>query len=126
MECLIARGFGDLCGAKIAGTRNNGVRERFADEHMNRGGWQEMFSDVRDPYMTFDVHPNEWEQKNRCYLLEPAREACVISQMETVLAEPLGTCGTIYEDRMGGRVTVMGFMPWTMLGYPQKNISLRL
>lgn len=118
LQKLISRGFGGFCGAGIDKAYDNGVMERFTGDPINRFPYEYDTMPIRNPFITF------WRDDCTCYLLKPQEGARVISTMETVLEEPLGPCATLFENTLGGRVAVMGFMPWRFLLSPQKRYQM--
>ncbi len=112
---LLSRGFEDFCGVRIADIIDNGVRERFNDHYFNGTGADK----TRDVYITF------WGEDSKSYVLEPvASNVQILSTLETITGDNLGPCSYIYENRYGGRISVMGYMPWKFLHSSEKRFQM--
>jgi hypothetical protein len=118
LQNLSSRGFGEFCGVGIDKLYDNGVMERFTSDLANRFPYEYSTMPIRNPFINF------WGNDCTCYLLSPKDDVRVISTLETILGDPLGPCCTLFENKLGGRVAVMGFMPWRFLFSPQKRYQM--
>lgn len=116
LSILAQRGLDKFCGVKIIKTVDNGVYERIYDHPFNGMA----AGSKRDPYITF------WGEDSKCYVLEKTDEAVqFISGLETICGTPAGPCMSLYENSLGGRIAVMGIMPWKFVGSPEKRYQLQ-
>jgi hypothetical protein len=114
LERLAELGLAELAGWSVAGTGEADIVERFTDDPLNRrfGGWHR------------DCRPSFWPKKT--WLLQPATEqARPISEARDLGGRMHGCCAGVFENRLGGRVAVMGYSPWSMLGNLSKTSQLR-
>lgn len=115
LEILLRRGMGSYCGVEIERIIDNGVYERMYDHPFNGVA----ANGKRDVYITF------WGDDSRCYVLKKtAPETQFISGLETIQGVPVGPCLSLYENDLGGRVAVCGFMPWRFIGSMEKRHQL--
>lgn len=107
-------GLADLAGWDIIGTREVDTIERFTFDPLNGrfGGWHR------------DCRPSFWPCPT--YLLRPTAEtARPLSQCHDFSPTDHGCCAGVFENRLGGRVAVFGYFPWSMLGNLAKTTQLR-
>lgn len=116
LDALAERGYGDLAGVRVARRLDNGVKERLTRDPLN------------GPYAGVERNAciDLWgSAAGLADVLEPLDEhARVLARMETLLDEDRGPCVTAFENRLGGRVVVMGYAPWIHLGFPAKREQL--
>ena len=113
LEVLWEMGLGEYCGVAIAKTYDNGVLEQFTADVLN-GGY---FGEQRDGRLSF------WNEK--CYSLQPIDpQVRVLSELLSYANKLLGATFTIYENVLGGRVAVHGYMPWRHIHSSAKRWQL--
>ena len=115
LKHLIARGYGDLAGCVPGNGYHSGLVERY-EEHPVNGGAAGI---LRNVYMNF------WSRD--CITieeLEPMEGATVMSTFESITGVKCGVASTAFENRLGGRVAVLGYFPWTFLEVPGKRETL--
>ena len=108
-EILTARGFGEYLGAQIENTFDNGVYEVFTNSSLNDGA----AGHERDVFMTF------WGDDVACHSYMPSapeNRLEYLSELKTILGDTVGNCSYAFENKLGGRVVVMGYMPWLLIG----------
>ncbi len=111
---LEERGLGGLTGWRIAGTREVDTLQRFTADPINGrfAGWRRDARPTFHTFTTFLIEP-----------LDPAARALAVAEDFTI-AE-LGVCEGVFENRLGGRVAVLGYSPWRVLGSLAKTSQLR-
>ena len=115
LKHLIARGYGDLAGCVPGKGYHSGLVERY-EQHPVNG---QAAGILRNVYMNF------WDRSGiTIHELEPMEGAEVMSSFETITGVKCGAASTAYENRLGGRVAVLGYFPWTFLEVPGKRDSL--
>lgn len=114
LRCLQEEGLGDLAGFEIAEVRDHDTIERFTDDELNgpHAGWWR------------DCRPSFW--RTDAFVLRP------LSDSVRVLAESIdfdqqsqGSVMGVYENRLGGRIAVLGYYPWTSLQNLAKTTQLK-
>jgi len=116
LECLTHMGFGDLLGFKVAGKREDDTVEELTDDPINAGfaGWH------RDCRQSF-----KWWVET-AYLLEPidptARVTSKAVDFELKGDSPISG---LYENRLGGRIAVFGYFPWSFTGSLVRSTQLK-
>ena len=107
-------GLADLAGWEIVGTREADTIERFTTDPLNGrfAGWHR------------DCRPSFWPRTT--YLLQPmAATARPLAECQDFTPTDQGCCAGVAENRLGGRVAVLGYYPWSMLGNLAKTTQLR-
>ncbi len=109
LEVLWERGLGDLTGVKPGEDVLVAATERFTDHSMN--GTDAGF--VREAY----AKPGE-----RPGTLVPVSEGVIdLSHLVRHDGADLGSCLTLYENKLGGRVAVSTYAPWHRIGLGPKR-----
>jgi len=115
LKHLIARGYGDLAGCVPGKGYHSGLVERY-EKHPINGPAAGI---LRNVYMNF------WDRTGiTVHELEPMEGATVMSTFESITGVKCGAASTAYENRLGGRVAVLGYFPWTFLEVPGKRETL--
>lgn len=116
LECLTDMGFGDLLGFKIVGKREDDTVEELTDDPINEGfvGWH------RDCRQSF-----KWWTET-AYLLEPTDEKSRVTSkaVDFELKGDLPVSG-LYENKLGGRVAIFGYFPWSFTGSLVRSTQLK-
>lgn len=113
LEVLWQRGLGELCGVEIIGTYSNGVLEQFTEDPLNGNNHKEQ----RDGRLSF------WGDK--AFVLRPTNDRVrSLSGLIDYNGKELGSTFTVFENELGGRVAVHGYMPWTNLASSAKRAQL--
>lgn len=111
---LEALGLSELAGFVVSGTRDRDTIERFTADPLNGShvGWWR------------DCRPSFW--RTDAFLLRP------LSAQARTLAELIDFNGTVagpvmgvFENRLGGRVAVLGYYPWTSLQNLSKSAQMK-
>ena len=111
---LTELGLADLVGFEIDGTRDLNTVEQFTADPLNGrfAGWHR------------DCRPSFWQQSTP--LLRPtATTARPLAECHDFTPKKFGCCAGVCENRLGGRVAVFGYYPWSMLGSLAKSTQLR-
>jgi len=115
LEHLIRRGYGDLAGCVPGKGYHSGLVERYEAHPINGSA----AGILRNVYMNF------WNQNGITIReLEPLKGAEVMSTFESITGEKRGAASAAYVNRLGGRVAVLGYFPWTFLEVPGKRETL--
>lgn len=114
LEILQARGLGHLCGAQIKDKYNFNVFEVFTDDPFNEN------EAGRINNKTGLIPPGSF-----CYTFLPSDGARVISNLCGPSNLLLGASLIAYENSLGGRVIVGGYLPWQNLLSPAKLFQTR-
>ena len=113
LEVLWARGFGELTGVRAGRSYDNGVWERFTDHALNG----EYAGDGRDARLSF------WAEK--AWSLTPAAGGVgSLTHLVGYDGSDCGSCLTVFENKLGGRVVTMGYAPWTRLASSAKRSQI--
>ncbi|REE68113.1 hypothetical protein A8990_13842 [Paenibacillus taihuensis] len=113
VEILTARGLGEYCGVAIERTYDNGVLERFTDDPINTG----FAGENRDARNSMSREPG--------YVLKPLHdEVRVLDRLVSYTKEDVGPASTLYENALGGRVAVQGYVPWQLIHSGIKRTQL--
>ena len=112
---LNERGYEELTGFAVAGTREMDCIEQLLGHELNgegAGRW-------RDGRQSF------W--KGTAYELEPAGEGAeILARLVDYRYEEIGACTAgVFENRLGGRICVAGYYPWEHLQYRAKTRQLK-
>ena len=107
-------GLAGLVGFEVVGTRDHDTIERFTNDPLNgrHAGWWR------------DCRPSFW--RTDAFILRP------LSDQARPLAELIDFNGTVsgpvmgaFENRLGGRVAVAGYYPWTSLQNLSKSTQMK-
>ncbi|AZN41466.1 hypothetical protein [Paenibacillus albus] len=113
VEILSTQGLGEYCGVSIQETYDNGVFERFAPDPINSG----FILENRDARNSMS--------KEKGYVLKPLiDEVRVLSRLISYTKEELGPTSTLYENTLGGRIVVQGYVPWQLIHSGVKRTQL--
>lgn len=107
-------GLSELTGWEVAGHRDVDMLERFTDDPLNgpHAGWR------RDCRPSFGVVATSLLQATDA-------DARPLAVAQDFTPTDHGCCAGVFENRLGGRVAVLGYYPWTMLGSVMKTAQLR-
>jgi len=109
LEVLWERGLGELTGVKPGEDVPVAVTERFTDHLMN--GPNAGF--VREAYVKAPERPGT--------LVPVSEEVIDLSHLIRHDGADLGSCLTLYENELGGRVAVSTYAPWHRIGLGPKK-----
>lgn len=117
LSILARKGLASLAGVTIEHRLNNGVVERFTPDALNTVHAKSV-RDVRIEY---------WgETLGNADVLKPLSPAVrIISRQETLDGADQGPAMTAWENRLGGRVVVMGHSPWSFVHSIAKRHQLQ-
>jgi hypothetical protein len=107
-------GLADLVGYEVAGTRDHDTIERFSDDPINgcHAGWWR------------DCRPSFW--RSNAFLLRPLdKQARPLAELIDFTRTVIGPVMGVFENRLGGRVAVMGYYPWTSLQSLAKTTQMK-
>ncbi|MBI2298108.1 MAG: hypothetical protein HYU66_04005 [Armatimonadetes bacterium] len=107
-------GLGDLAGFAVRGTKLADTLEWLSDDPLNHPheGWGR------------DCRPSFWPQIT--HLIEPIDPgARVLAEVRDFGGVSSGACNGAFENRLGGRVAVMGYYPWRMLQSLAKSTQMK-
>ena len=96
-------GLGEYAGFKVRATRDLNVHEVLTADPFN-GRFAGYERDCRPAF-----------NPNTTYLLEPVPGARPLSEAMDFKLNSLGICSGVYENKLGGRVAVMGYFAWTWI-----------
>jgi hypothetical protein len=114
---LEERGLADLAGARVSQRMTNGMMEQFSADALN-GKYAGEYRDMR-------TEVGGATDPGNADLLEPLSDSTrVLAIMMTFFYKMVGPCLTAYENELGGRVVVMGYLPWRNLGSYAKRTQL--
>lgn len=101
LHSLWDRGFGELTGVKPGRHYSNGVRELFSDHPLNGifAGDGRSVSMAYYPSVAHELLP----------IAEGVETLSTLLRFDEVAA---GACVTAYQNELGGRVVVSGYLPW--------------
>jgi hypothetical protein len=109
LEAINHRGFGEYTGFKKIGEFHADAIEAQTPHFLN---------DYGNLYRR-NVVQAFWGSV--AYSLSPTAEAQTIGRLVNLMDEEIAACSSgIYENRLGGRVAVIGYAPWHGLGYAHK------
>ncbi len=103
---LHERGLGHLTGVTRLEPVERDVLERLSEHPLNGNG-QGLTRDARPAFFS--------HEPERSYRLEPMPGASVLAQIENYEGEDRGSCLTLFENALGGRVAVCGYSPWAFI-----------
>ncbi len=107
-------GLADLAGFEIAGTRERDTIERFTSDPLNgpyAGWWR-------------DCRPSFWGSTS--FLLRATNPgARVLAELIDFGQQSHGPAMGVTENRLGGRVAVLGYYPWTYLQNLSKSTQVK-
>lgn len=113
LEILTEKGLGEYCGVKIDKSYDNGVFERFTDNPINNG----FVGENRDARNSLSGEKG--------YILKPLNDkVSVLSHLISFTKVDAGPASTIYENELGGRVAVQGYVPWQLIHSAVKRTQL--
>ncbi len=113
LEELERLGLGEFTGFKVSGTRDQDAIEVFSQDAINGqfAGWQR------------DCRPAT--ASGNSYLLQAAPGARPLAELVDFNQASLGTCAGVFENRLGGRVAVMGYYAWNWLQSLAKSAQIK-
>lgn len=114
LRCLEEMGLGDLAGFEITEVRDHDTIERFTNDSLNgpHAGWWR------------DCRPSFW--RTDAFLLRPLGDSArVLSELIDFDRQSHGPVMGVVENRLGGRVAVLGYYPWTALQNLAKTTQLK-
>ncbi|MFA6293384.1 MAG: hypothetical protein WC637_16485 [Victivallales bacterium] len=104
----------ELTGFEIAGTRDRDTIERFTDDPLNgayAGWWR-------------DCRPSFW--RTDAFILRPLDpQARLLTNLIDFSGTVAGPVMGVFENRLGGRVVVAGYYPWTSLQNLSKSTQMK-
>jgi hypothetical protein len=106
-------GLADMTGFRPIGTRKSDMTEKLSADSLNG----EYAGAIRD------CRPSFWEQTT--HLLEPTAGARILSECIDLAGYRHGCSSGAFENRLGGRVAVFGYFPWSGLQGPAKAAQMR-
>ncbi|QGQ99681.1 hypothetical protein EHS13_34890 [Paenibacillus psychroresistens] len=113
LQYLTKLGLGEYCGVAIERTYDNGVFESLTDDPLNTGNQGEE-RDARNSMY-----------KGLGYILKPLNdEVRILSKLISFTRDELGPTSTVYENTLGGRVAVQGYVPWVSIHSAVKRTQL--
>jgi hypothetical protein len=107
-------GLAELAGFEIAGTRDRDTIERFTDDPLNghHSGWWR------------DCRPSFW--RTDAFILRPRDpQARLLTELIDFSGTVAGPVMGVFENRLGGRVAVAGYYPWTSLQNLSKSTQMK-
>lgn len=113
---VAGRGLGHLTGVDSVAEVQRDVLERMTAHPLNGVG----AGITRDCRPGFFAEPGE---VSRC--LTPSDGAQVLARIENYHGEDYGAAMTVFENRLGGRVAVSGYFPWTGVHSLAKSVQLK-
>lgn len=116
---LISRGFSDYIGVDSSKSYTNGVSERYTEHPIN--GSDSGYT--RTIAMTFFYKNN----LSRCcsYSFNALPGAEVISELYDIKGKRIGECASIFKNKYGGKIAVMGYAAFSFLRTPEKTEQLK-
>lgn len=114
LQHLQEMGLGDLVGFEIAGSHDRDTIERFTADPLNgaHAGWWR------------DCRPSFWPVES--YILRPlSAEARPLAELIDFNQVVSGPVMGVFENRLGGRVAVLGYYPWTSLQNLSKSTQMK-
>jgi hypothetical protein len=117
LEVLTERGLGEYAGVRIARRIDNGAMEQFTDDPLNG----KHAGQIRDARIEF------WgDARGKADVLEPLGDGVrMLAELRDYSRRPMGPCLSAYENRLGGRVVVMGYAQWMFLQSVPKRAQLQ-
>lgn len=107
-------GLTDLVGFELVGSRDHDTIERFTDDALNGthvGWWR-------------DCRPSFW--RTETFMLRPlCPSARVLAELIDFSRTSHGPVMGVFENRLGGRVAVLGYYPWTSLQNLAKSTQMK-
>ena len=103
LELLCDRGYAERCGGTIAKVHESGMAERFTDHAVN-GKYPRFY---RDAFMNFSYYI---DNTGPAYTLAPAKDAAIISNLETITHQPMGCSCYLYEGADGTCFAADGYL----------------
>ena len=107
-------GLAELAGFEIAGTRDRDTIERFTNDPLNGvhvGWWR-------------DCRPSFW--RTDAFILRPLDpQARLLTELIDFSGTVAGPVMGVFENRLGGRVAVAGYYPWTSLQNLSKSTQMK-
>lgn len=116
---LICRGFADYIGVDNAKYYTNGVSEHYTEHCIN--GADSGYT--RTIAMTFFYKKDL--KRCRSYSFNPLPGAETVSEICDIKGKKLGICSTIFKNKYGGKIAVMGYAAFSFLRTPEKTEQLK-
>lgn len=114
LQRLHELGLGEFTGFALAPERPRDAVEIHTDDPLNgpHAGWRR------------DTRPSFWQVTT--YTLTPLTPASrALAQVADIAGRPLGIGSGVYENRLGGRIAICGYSPWTLLPTLAKTVQLK-
>ena len=111
---LNAVGLLEYSGFAVAGTKERDTLEKFTNDELNGkfAGWQR------------DCRPSFWPETS--FVFEPTQKGSrVLSELIDFKPQSFGATSGVYENKLGGRVAVLGYYPWRMVQSLAKTEQLK-
>jgi hypothetical protein len=110
---LITIGLGEYAGFEVVGEKEVDTIEEYSPDPLNGrfAGWQR------------DCRPSFWFEPS--FLLHPLKGARPLAELVDFSGTSQGPCAGVYENRLGGRVAVMGYYPWSALQSLSKSSQMK-
>jgi hypothetical protein len=114
LQQLQALGLGDLVGFEIAGSRDRDTIERFTADPLN-GSHADWWRDCRPSFGS-----------TRAFILRATNpRSRSLAELIDFQEQSSGPVMGVSENRLGGRVAVLGYYPWTSLQNLSKSTQLK-
>jgi len=114
LRIIAERGFGEMTGIRLAASYNTTTYARLTNDPLNgvhAGTAHDVHQLIPEAFRTPDV-------------LEPlSTEVRVLAQLVDYRQNLKGTCMTAYENKLGGRVVVVGYAPWWFIQSSNKRFQ---
>jgi hypothetical protein len=115
VQRLHAMGLGDLVGFEIAGSRDRDTIERFTADPLNgsHAGWWR------------DCRPSLFGRTPAFVLRATNPQSRPLAELIDFQEKSFGPVMGVSENRLGGRVAVLGYYPWTSMQNLSKSTQLK-
>jgi hypothetical protein len=107
------RGLGALTGVELGSAFDNGVFERFTDHALNIS----TAGESRDGRVSF------WSAQAR-QLIPLSEKTEALAELVGYNGSRLGSCLSIFQNELGGRVAVQAYCPWSQLNSGAKRLQI--
>jgi len=106
LRVLTERGMNELTGVKVASNFSTSVNARLTGDPLNGAN----AGAIHDAHQLL---PEAFRSADTLELLDP--NVRVLAELQDFFSNRKGPCMTAYENRLGGRVVVIGYSPWWYL-----------